>query len=81
MITLFWGGWLRPFPSVHWLEIPMNYGVPVLLIAGSGVMCIPLARRLPYPPHRILLMLLAAILILLGLLFVVPAINSAIEAS
>lgn len=78
MITLFWGGWLRPFPSVHWLEVPMNFGVPVLLIAGSGLMCIPLARRLPYAPHRIFLMVLAAILILLGLLFLVPSINSAI---
>jgi NADH-quinone oxidoreductase subunit H len=78
MITLFWGGWLRPFPSVRWLEIPMNFGVPVLLIAGSGVMCLPLARRLPYPPHRIFLIVLALILILLGLLFLVPAINSAI---
>ena len=27
-VTLFWGGWLRPFPSVGWLEIPLNYGVP-----------------------------------------------------
>ena len=27
-VTLFWGGWLRPFPSVEWLDIPLNYGVP-----------------------------------------------------
>src|SRR5205823_712721 len=23
-VTLFWGGWLRPFPSVKWLDIPLN---------------------------------------------------------
>ena len=40
-VTLFWGGWLRPFPSVAWLEIPVNYGFPVLLFAGSGVFDLP----------------------------------------
>ena len=25
-VTLFWGGWLRPFPSVAWLDMPLNYG-------------------------------------------------------
>src|SRR5215469_10951509 len=25
-VTLFWGGWLRPFPSVSWLAAPLNYG-------------------------------------------------------
>src|SRR5690242_6990953 len=34
-VTLFWGGWLRPFPNVGWLE-PINYVVPFLLFAGSG---------------------------------------------
>src|SRR6266545_8325599 len=33
-VTLFWGGWLRPFPSVSWLE-PLNFVVPFLLFAGS----------------------------------------------
>ncbi len=27
-VTLFWGGWLRPFPSVGWLDIPLNYVLP-----------------------------------------------------
>src|SRR5437588_5558024 len=41
-VTLFWGGWLRPFPSVSWLEIPLNYGVPLLLFAGSGLLTFPM---------------------------------------
>ncbi len=40
-VTLFWGGWLRPFPSVAWLEMPLNYGVPVLLFVGSGLADVP----------------------------------------
>src|SRR6188474_2486464 len=30
-VTLFWGGWLRPFPSIGWLEIPLNVAFPVIL--------------------------------------------------
>jgi NADH-quinone oxidoreductase subunit H len=33
-VTLFWGGWLRPFPSIAFLEKPLNYGVPFILFAG-----------------------------------------------
>ena len=35
-VTLFWGGWLRPFPSIAWLEIPLNYGVPAAVFLGTG---------------------------------------------
>src|SRR5208337_316050 len=27
-VTLFWGGWLRPFPSVTWLEVPLDVAFP-----------------------------------------------------
>src|SRR3974390_1459590 len=30
MVTVFWGGWLRPFPSVGWLEISMHNMLPHL---------------------------------------------------
>ncbi len=78
MVTLFWGGWLRPFPSVSWLAIPMNYGVPVLLLAGSGLACIPMVGRLKYEPHKIFLIVLAAILVLCGLIFLIPQINTSL---
>src|SRR3954463_6793521 len=35
-VTLFWGGWLRPFPSVAWLEFPVNKLFPFLLFFLSG---------------------------------------------
>src|SRR6476660_7592095 len=35
-VTLFWGGWLRPFLNVAWLEI-VNYVFPVLLFIGAGL--------------------------------------------
>jgi len=80
VVTLFLGGWLRPFPSVGWLEIPMNYGVPVVLFVGSGVLCLPMMRRLKVGWHRAFLLVLAATLVFCGLIFLVPPINHAVSA-
>ena len=74
-VTLFLGGWLRPFPSVGWLAVPLDYGVPFLLLAGSGAASLPLARRLAYKPHSYGLYAVAALLIFLGALFLAPAVN------
>lgn len=78
MVTVFWGGWLRPFPNVGWLEVPMNYGVPVLVFLGSGLASFPLARRLKVASQRVLLVLLALALIGVGGLFLIPAVNAAV---
>jgi NADH-quinone oxidoreductase subunit H len=77
-ITLFWGGWLRPFPNIGWLELPLNFGVPVVLIAGSGVACLYLIRKLMDPVQKLVLAGIGALLIVLGLLFLVPAVNTAV---
>ena len=75
-VTLFWGGWLRPFPNVAWLE-PLNYIVPVVLFAGSGLLSFRLIPRLKYQVHRTVLRVLAVLLILIGLVFAVPLFNQA----
>ncbi len=77
-VTLFWGGWLRPFPSVAWLDIPLNMVFPVVLFVGSGVACFPLVKRLVYPMHRIVLTACALLLILMGLAFLIPVVNHAV---
>jgi NADH-quinone oxidoreductase subunit H len=77
-VTLFWGGWLRPFPNVAWLTYPLNFGAPLLLFAGSGVMCFPLSRRLKSQAQRLFLIAVGAVLILIGLLFLLPAVNAAV---
>jgi NADH-quinone oxidoreductase subunit H len=43
--TLFLGGWLRPFPSVHWLNW-IDF-LPALLIAAVGGYCIYRAGKQP----------------------------------
>jgi NADH-quinone oxidoreductase subunit H len=74
-VTLFWGGWLRPFPSVGWLDYPLNYAFPTVLLAGSGLWCFPLARKLKNRPRAVFLMVIGACLAAIGLLFVAPLFN------
>ena len=44
-VTLFFGGWLRPFPSAAWLEIPLNVAFPLLLFIGIGIYCFKLSLQ------------------------------------
>src|SRR5436190_10687954 len=78
-VTLFWGGWLRPFPSWGWLEKPLNYGVPVLLFAGSGLLTFPLIKKLKDPLQQKVLLLVAVLLIVVGAVFAVPIVNDALS--
>src|SRR5579885_913990 len=77
-VTLFWGGWLRPFPSVAWLEAPLDYGVPTLLFVGSGLLTFPLVKRLKDPIQRKVLAAVAFLLLGVGGLFLMPAVNHAV---
>ena len=79
-VTLFWGGWLRPFPNVGFLEVPLNYGVPVALFVGSGLWSFKLTARLrPKSYWRAAVMAAIAItLVAVGLVFLIPAANAAL---
>ncbi|MEX2262930.1 MAG: complex I subunit 1 family protein [Bryobacteraceae bacterium] len=77
-VVVFWGGWLRPFPSVGWLEIPLNYAFPALLLAGSGLASLPLVKRLKDPTQQKVLIGASLLLVVLSLPFLVPAVNAAI---
>src|SRR5512133_2853911 len=43
-VTLFWGGWLRPFPSIAALDA-LNYVVPFVIFVGSGVWSMTLVKN------------------------------------
>jgi len=77
-VTLFWGGWLRPFPSIRWLEIPLNYVFPVVLFVGSGLLTFPLVRKLKDPIQQKVLVAVALLLLLIGAIFAIPMINQLI---
>ncbi len=78
-VTLFWGGWLRPFPSVAWLDIPLNIAFPVLLFAGSGVLSIPLVKRLKDPIQQKVLAACILLLFVMAAAFAVPLIAHAVS--
>src|SRR5438128_1925659 len=75
-VTLFWGGWLRPFPSIPWLD-PINYILPFLLFAGSGASTFLLVKKLRDPLQQKVLVGVALLLIAVGVLFLLPPVNSA----
>src|SRR5437879_485771 len=64
-VTLFWGGWLRPFPSVAWLA-PINYVLPFALFAGSGAGSFLLVRGLKSAIQQKVLVVVALGLIAVG---------------
>lgn len=78
MATLFLGGWLRPFSSVGFLELPFNVGVPLVLFAGSGVLSFRLTGRLR-GWHKQGMTVVAALLVVLGLVFLIPGVGNAVS--
>lgn len=74
-VTLFLGGWLRPFANVHWLEIPLDAVVPLITFVGIGVYCALRSRRVFYRFESIIMLALAAAFCVIGALFLIPAIR------
>ena len=78
-VTLFLGGWLRPFPSIGWLDIPLNMVFPVVLFAGSGVLSVPLVKRLKDPIQQKVLVVAILLLFAMAAAFAVPMIAHAVS--
>lgn len=72
-VTLFWGGWLAPFPSVSWLRYPLEVVVPALLFAGVGLASLRLLPGVPLAWQRAVLVGFCGGLLLFGALFFWPA--------
>ncbi len=74
-VTLFFGGWLRPFPNVAALEIPVNFGFPAALFALMAFGCLKGVPKQPIAGFKILMALIAGAFLLVAGAFVVPAVN------
>src|ERR1035441_9623249 len=75
-VALFWGGWLRPFPSVSWLAA-IDYIVPLVVFAGSGLSSLTLVRKMKDPLQQKVLIGVALVLVLIGAIYMWPAFNTA----
>jgi len=77
-VTLFLGGWLRPFPNVAWLATPLNVAFPIVLFAGSAALTLPMVKGLIDPVQQKVLVAVAVLLMLVAALFALPAVNAAV---
>jgi NADH-quinone oxidoreductase subunit H len=77
-VTLFLGGWLRPFASIEALETPLNVGFPVLLFFAIGAGCGLGFLRQKLPVNKGIMAVLAGGMFLVGAAFLVPAVNAKI---
>ena len=77
-VTVFFGGWLRPFPNVGFLEVPMNVVFPVLLFVAIGAGCAVGAMRVMLSYEKGIMAVLALGMFLIAALFAIPPLNEMI---
>ncbi len=76
-VTLFWGGWLRPFASVHWLNF-LDY-TPVVVFLGAGVVVILGSIKNPVPGEKLFLFAVAGLCFFLAVVVAIPPVNAWIQ--
>jgi len=76
-VTLFWGGWLRPFPNVAWLEFLKFMPTVVLLAAAVSVFLG--VRKNQVLGEKLFLLAIAAGCFLVAVIVAVPPITDAIQ--
>src|SRR5260370_6637506 len=64
-VTLFWGGWLRPFPNIPVLAA-LNYIAPFVLFVGSGVWSLKLVKAAVDPLLQKVLVAVCLLLVAAG---------------
>ena len=67
-VTLFFGGWLRPVPSVATLEMPLNTALPVALFGLMTLGCLKgVPKQVAFGFRQVILALAGAFLLATGL--------------
>ena len=74
-VTLFFGGWLRPFPNIEALEIPFNTVFPAALCMLIALGCLKGVRNQVVFGFRIVMAALGAGFLGIAGLFVLPLTN------
>jgi len=70
-VTLFLGGWMRPFPNIHWLG--WLDALPALFFIGSGAYCAMRAGKQPLRVQALFMWAVAGTCFVLALIFVLAA--------
>lgn len=77
--TLFLGGWLRPFPGVHWLGV-LDY-FPALSVAGVAVYCLYRAGKQPVRVQTWFMWAVALACFLVALVLAAPLLPGPMQAA
>ena len=77
-VTVFWGGWLRPFPNVESLGVVFNYGFPMLVFSILGLMCVRGVIKLMLIEQKAVMAVVGGAMFLFVLLFSIPSMNELI---
>ena len=76
-VTLFLGGWLRPFPSVRALDF-LKFA-PIAAFLGAAAFIVWLGRKSQVPLERMILLALAGACVVLAGIVAVPLVLNAIQ--
>lgn len=77
-VTIFLGGWLRPFSSISILAFPLDAVIPALSFWAVAVYCVIRARRMQLRFDAAILAGLAVLFLIAGVIFFVPPIRPAL---
>ena len=77
-VTVFWGGWLRPFPNVEALAVVFNYAFPMLVFSILGLMCVRGVIKLMLIEQKAVMAVVGGAMFLFVLLFAIPSMNELI---
>jgi NADH-quinone oxidoreductase subunit H len=78
-VTIFLGGWLRPFSHVALLALLMDAAVPVLTFLALAVYCVRIARTCYYRYEKALMYAIALVFLGVGALFLLPPLRGSLS--
>jgi NADH-quinone oxidoreductase subunit H len=76
-VTLFFGGWLRPFPNVSWFDF-LKYG-PIVALLSLGGFIFWIGRRSPVRSERVFFIALSGLCVVLAALVAYSPVLEAIQ--
>jgi NADH-quinone oxidoreductase subunit H len=79
-VTLFLGGWLRPFPNSTWLAFPLNVIFPLLTCWFIAAYCVRIVKRSFFAGEKMLMFAIAAVFLIAGAIFLIPALRVELSA-
>jgi NADH-quinone oxidoreductase subunit H len=78
-VTLFLGGWLRPFPSIPTLGYFLDDVLPACVFAGIAVYCLRIWRTCYWRYEQTIMLALVAMFTLVALAFLIPRIGQGLS--